>query len=90
MVVGISDTLKDNCAFVTGGQMLPLPPGTRPDTASFDSHGGCFIETGFGKAGYGSGDFFAEPVPAENIRPRARRWHLGEVAFEYKVMRRWL
>jgi sulfide:quinone oxidoreductase len=62
----------------------------RPATASFDGHGGCFIETGFGKAGYGSGDFYAEPSPKVNIRPPARRWHLGKVAFEYNVMRRWL
>ena len=62
----------------------------RSATASFDGHGGCFIETGFGKAGYGSGDFYAEPAPAVKIRPPARRWHLGKVLFEYNVMRRWL
>ena len=62
----------------------------RPATARFDGHGGCFIETGFGRAGYGSGDFYAEPAPVVNLRPPARRWHLGKVAFEHKVMRRWL
>jgi sulfide:quinone oxidoreductase len=59
-------------------------------TARFDGHGGCYIETGFGKAGYGSGDFYAEPSPKVNVRRPARRWHLGKVAFEYNVMRRWL
>ncbi|HVC40424.1 MAG TPA: hypothetical protein VND54_00440, partial [Candidatus Saccharimonadales bacterium] len=59
-------------------------------TARFDGHGGCYIETGFGKAGYGSGDFYAEPSPKVNIRRPARRRHLGKVAFEYNVMRRWL
>jgi len=73
--------VADNVAATIGG---------RPGTASFDGHGGCFIETGFGKAGYGSGDFYAEPGPAVRIRPPARRWHLGKVAFEYNVMRRWL
>ncbi len=62
----------------------------RPVKASFDGHGGCFIEAGFGKAGYGSGDFYAEPSPKVNIRPPARRWHLGKIAFEYNVLRRWL
>jgi sulfide:quinone oxidoreductase len=62
----------------------------RPATARFDGHGGCFIETGFGKAGYGAGDFYAEPSPAVKIRPPSRRWHLGKIAFEFNVMRRWL
>ena len=62
----------------------------RTPTAAFDGHGGCFIETGFGKAGWGSGDFFAEPSPAVTIRPPSRRWHLGKVAFEFNVKRRWL
>jgi sulfide:quinone oxidoreductase len=62
----------------------------RPATARFDGHGGCFIETGFGKAGYGAGDFYAEPSPTVKIRPPSRRWHLGKIAFEFNVMRRWL
>ena len=62
----------------------------RPATASFDGHGGCFIESGFGKAGYGSGDFYAEPAPVVTVRPPSRRWHLGKVVFEYNVMHRWL
>lgn len=62
----------------------------RPATSTFDGHGGCFIETGFGKAGYGSGDFYAEPSPSVTIRPPSRRRHLGKVAFEYNVMKRWL
>ena len=62
----------------------------KPATARFDGHGGCFIETGFGKAGYGSGNFFAEPSPSVAIRKPARYWHVGKVAFEYNVMKRWL
>lgn len=62
----------------------------RSASARFDGHGGCFIETGFSKAGYGSGNFFAEPSPQVDIRPPSRRMHLGKVAFELKVMRRWL
>lgn len=57
---------------------------------SFDGHGGCFIETGNGRAAYGSGNFYAEPSPAISMRPPARRWHYGKAAFEFNVMRRWL
>jgi sulfide:quinone oxidoreductase len=62
----------------------------RPATAVFDGHGGCFIETGFGKAGYGTGDFYAEPAPAVTLQSPSRRHHLAKVAFEYNVMHRWL
>jgi|SRR5659263_12679 len=62
----------------------------KPSTARFDAHGGCFIEVGDGRAGYGSGDFYAEPCPSIRVRPPARRWHLGKVAFEQEVMHRWL
>jgi sulfide:quinone oxidoreductase len=60
-----------------------------PTTASFDGKGGCFIESGFGRAGYGSGDFFAEPSPSVAVRPPSRRNHWGKVLFEYNVLRRW-
>ena len=73
--------VADNIAAVIAGN---------PATARFDGHGGCFIETGFGKAGYGSGNFYAEPSPSVNIRPPSRRRHFGKVAFEYNVMKRWL
>lgn len=62
----------------------------RSPAARFDGHGGCFIETGFSRAGYGTGDFFAEPSPQVAIHPPSRRRHLGKVAFELNVMRRWL
>lgn len=62
----------------------------RPGQSRFDGRGGCFIETGFGKAGYGAGDFYAEPAPTVGLRPPSRRMHLGKVAFEQKVLRRWL
>lgn len=54
----------------------------RPATARFDGHGECFVETGGGKAGFGSGNFYAEPKPAVRLRPPARRWHVAKVLFE--------
>lgn len=48
----------------------------------FDGHGECFLEVGDGKAGFGSGDFYAEPVPQVKLRPPNRAMHMGKVAFE--------
>jgi len=59
-------------------------------TKSFDGHGGCFIETGFGKAGFGTGDFFAEPAPEVTLRAPSRRHHLSKAVFEFNVMHRWM
>jgi sulfide:quinone oxidoreductase len=50
--------------------------------ARFDGHGECFIEVGAGRAGYGAGDFYAEPVPAVAMRAPSWRWHLAKVLFE--------
>ncbi len=58
--------------------------------AEFDGHGGCFIETGAGRAAYGSGNFYADPSPSIEIHVPARRWHWGKKAFEFNVIRRWL
>lgn len=52
------------------------PPGR------FDGHGECFIEVGGGKAGFGAGDFYAEPAPAVTLHAPSRRWHLAKVLFE--------
>ena len=54
--------------------------------ARFDGHGSCFLETGGGRAGFASGDFYADPDPTVRMRRPARRWHWGKLLFE----RRWL
>lgn len=51
-------------------------------TARFNGHGECFVEVGNGKAGFGSGDFYAEPTPTVTLRTPSWRWHLGKVLFE--------
>jgi len=58
-------------------------------SAAFDGLGECFIETGDGKAGFGKGDFYAEPVPEMKIHSPARHWHAGKVVFEKDWLRRW-
>lgn len=63
--------------------------GGRAPTASFEGKGACFLELGDGKAGYASGDFYAEPGPQVRMRRPGRRWHLGKVVFERVWLWRW-
>lgn len=58
--------------------------------ASYDGAGECFIESGDGKAGFGKGDFYAEPVPLMKIHPPGWRWHAAKVLFEKDFLRRWV
>jgi len=55
----------------------------------FDGHGECFIEAGDGKAGFGRGNFYAEPVPVVKLYKVGRRWHAAKVLFEKDWLRRW-
>ncbi len=65
--------------------------GAAPQGAvRFDGHGSCFIETGDGKAGYGAGDFYAEPSPAVRVRRPSRLWHAGKVLLEKQILWQWL
>ncbi len=58
--------------------------------ARFDGHGECFIETGGGKAGFGAGNFYADPLPAVAVRGPGRIWHAGKVLLEQRILRGWL
>jgi len=55
----------------------------------FDGQGECFLETGDGRAGFGAGNFYAEPVPQIALKRPNRFWHWGKVAFEWKWLRGW-
>jgi len=48
----------------------------------FAGEGACFIETGGGRAGFGSGNFFAEPTPRVRMYGPGVLWHLGKVLYE--------
>lgn len=52
----------------------------------YDGEGSCFIETGDGRAGFGKGNFYAEPVPRVKLYRPGWYWHAAKVLFE----RRWL
>lgn len=56
---------------------------------SFEGHGACFIEIGDGRAGFGSGNFFAEPAPQIRLRQPGLLLHLGKVAYEKYWLYRW-
>lgn len=54
----------------------------RTATARFDGHGACFLETGGGMAGMGSGNFFAEPLPDVRMRFTNPFWHLLKFLYQ--------
>ncbi len=56
---------------------------------SFDGEGECFIEVGGGKAGFGRGNFYAEPRPQVKLHQPTRYWHAGKILFEKDWLRRW-
>ncbi len=47
----------------------------------FDGDGLCFLEIGFGKAGFASGNFYAEKREIKMKNP-SRIWHWGKILFE--------
>lgn len=57
--------------------------------AAFDGEGECFIEMGGGVAGFGKGNFYAEPLPAMKLHAPGRHWHAAKVLFEKDWLRRW-
>jgi sulfide:quinone oxidoreductase len=61
----------------------------RAEPARFDGHGECFIEAGDRKAGFGRGNFYAEPVPEVKLHNVGRRWHAAKILFEKDWLRRW-
>jgi len=56
---------------------------------TFEGHGECFVETGDGRAGFGSGNFYAEPTPQIKLYQPGYLLHLGKVAFEKYWLFRW-
>jgi sulfide:quinone oxidoreductase len=54
----------------------------RGEAKRFDGKGMCFIETGGGRAGMGSGNFYAEPLPEIRLRQPGLLWHGAKVLYE--------
>ncbi|MCL5071979.1 MAG: NAD(P)/FAD-dependent oxidoreductase [Actinobacteria bacterium] len=56
----------------------------------YDGRAYCFLEIGFGRAGFAGGNFYAEPTPVVKMRKPGRWWHWGKVLFEKYWLWRWL
>lgn len=56
----------------------------------FAGDGSCFIETGDGRAGFGSGNFYAEPAPQIRLMAPGPVLHWGKIAYEKYWLWRWL
>ena len=48
----------------------------------FAGDGDCFLESGDGRAAYGSGNFYADPAPQIRLRKPSIMLHLGKVLYE--------
>lgn len=55
----------------------------------YTGHGECFVEIGGGKAGFGRGNFYAEPLPQIKMYKPRRFWHWGKVWFEKRWLSKW-
>lgn len=62
---------------------------SRGEAETFDGMGYCWVETGFGKAAFGSGDFYASPSPQVALRPSARYLRWGKLLFEKYWFWKW-
>ena len=47
------------------------------------------MKSGDGKAGFGRGDFYAEPNPTVKLHGPTRYWHAGKILFDKDWFRRW-
>ncbi len=70
---GQAETLARNLARKVEGKQ---------SSEKWSGKGSCFLEIGYGKAAYISGNFLAEPRPQLNFKMPSHRWHLGKVLFE--------
>lgn len=55
----------------------------------FTGDGACFLESGDGRAAFGSGNFYADPAPQIRLRQPSMMLHLGKVAYEKFWLFRW-
>lgn len=61
----------------------------RGEERRFNGDGECFLETGDGRAAFGSGNFYADPAPQIRLKDPSVLLHLGKVAYEKLWLHRW-
>jgi len=55
----------------------------------YDGYAYCFLELGYGKAGFAGGNFYAKPSPLVKMRNPGRIWHWGKALFEKYWFWKW-
>jgi sulfide:quinone oxidoreductase len=75
-------------ARVAAERIIAEIEGRSPE-ASFNGKGFCWLELGEGKAGFASGNFYAEPEPVVRLYPPMRPWHWSKILFEKWWLRHW-
>lgn len=55
----------------------------------YNGHAYCFLEVGYGKAGFAGGNFYSKPAPTVKMRNPGRLWHLAKILFEKYWLWRW-
>lgn len=60
-----------------------------PHRKEYDGHAYCFLELGFGRAGFANGNFYAEPAPIVKMRRPGIIWHWGKILFEKYWLWKW-
>lgn len=57
---------------------------------SFNGEGACFLEIGYGMAGFAKGNFYAEPAPEIHLKNPSMFWHFSKILFEKYWLWKWL
>ncbi|OGS46886.1 MAG: hypothetical protein A3K66_01145 [Euryarchaeota archaeon RBG_16_67_27] len=70
-------------------QAISAEFASKAEWGAFEGKGYCWIETGFGKAAFGSLDFYASPAPEVKLRSPSRPLRWGKIFFEKQWFRRW-
>ena len=60
-----------------------------PADKKYDGRASCFLETGFGQAGFARGNFYTEPAPAIKMKRPGRMWHWGKILLEKYWLWKW-
>jgi len=60
-----------------------------PAKKEYNGRAFCFLELGFGKAGFASGNFYADPAPIVKMKRPCRIWQLGKILFEKYWLWKW-
>ncbi len=61
----------------------------KKETKKNDGKASCFLETGFDKAGFASGNLYTEPLPLMNMRKPSKVWYLGKMKLEKYWLWKW-